>query len=536
MNRIGFGLALLIAALPASAQNAAAPPLAPGQTVSGDLSPSDTQRRSGKYEDVFTIAGRRGERIQIDLASDAFDPYLVVTGPDGFTLANDDAEGGDGLASRLVFQIPADGAYRVAATSFRAGETGLYRLQASVPAAGVAVSAPVAAAPIAIGAAIEGRLAEGDGREASGAFTDRYRFHARRGQRVAIALTAAKLDPVLHLARPDGSEDVSDDTQVDGRTSTDSRIDTVLAEDGDYVVTVTSYRPGESGDYRLSLAPSPGHPRQIGVPGGARVIALLVGVSNYGGRTNDLPNTDADARQLYESLRGAGLLHPASAVLTNGEATTKAVAEAFARAAAAAGPDDTFLFFFSGHGDQTDVPVSAAELDGRAETIELYDAAMTDAQLAPLFARVRARLSLAVIDACYAGGFRNLIDRPNVMGLFSSEEDLTSLVASRFKAGGFLAYFLRTGLAGDADEDGDRIVTAGEISTYVRRRFRREGDIPATTREDERNYQNLLIERGGLQVEDVVVRLDNAPRLAAAPLPRPPVRMQMPPAKSRRPD
>jgi hypothetical protein len=392
----------------------------------------------------------------------------------------------------------------------------------------------VTAEPIAIGRTVNGRLADGDGREGSGAFADRFRFHAQRGQRVAIALTADKLDPVLQLSRPDGTQDVSDDTTVNGETSTNSRIDTVLAEDGDYVVTVTSYRPGESGNYQLTLAPSPGHPRQIGVPGGARVIALLVGVSDYGERTSGLPNTDEDARQLYNSLRQSGLLHPASVVLTNEEATTKAVAEAFARAAAAAGPNDTFMFFFSGHGDQVDVTASAAELDGRAETIELYDAAMTDAELAPLFARVRGRLSIVAIDACYSGGFRSLVNRPNVMGLFSSEEDLTSLVASRFKAGGFLSYFLRTGLSGEADDDGDRIVSAGELSTYVRRRFRREGDIPATTREDEHNFQNLLIERGGLQVEDVVVRLAGGPQIAQAPAPRQAVqRMQPEPVKRR---
>jgi hypothetical protein len=125
-------------------------------------------------------------------------------------------------------------------------------------------------------------------------------------------------------------------------------------------------------------------------------------------------------------------------------------------------------------------------------------------------------MALVVIDACYAGGFRNLVNRPNVMGLFSSEEDLTSLVASRFKAGGFLSYFLRSGLSGAADDDGDRIVTAGEISTYVRRRFRREGDIPATTREDDRNFQNLVIERGGIHVDDVVVRLGSETRIASA--------------------
>jgi hypothetical protein len=126
-------------------------------------------------------------------------------------------------------------------------------------------------------------------------------------------------------------------------------------------------------------------------------------------------------------------------------------------------------------------------------------------------------MALIAIDSCFSGGFRNLVNRPNVIGLFSSEEDLTSLVADRFKAGGFLSYFMRTGLAGDADDDGDRIVTAGELSTYVRRRFRREGDIPATTREDDRNFQNLVIERGGVHVDDVVVRLAAGQQLAQAP-------------------
>ncbi|MDQ1674836.1 MAG: hypothetical protein QOC98_3398 [Frankiaceae bacterium] len=540
MRRRGLGIILAAAAWMAagSANGQTAPgpqPIAPGQTVAGELSSNDAQRRSGKFEDVYVIAGHRGQRLQLDLSSDAFDSYLVVTGPEGFNLANDDQDGADTLNSRIVLQFPSDGAYRVSVTSFRSGETGAYRLQASAPAANVAVTAPVAAQPIAIGAAIDGRLARGDGHRSDGSFEDRYRFHAARGQRVTISLSSDKMDTVLRLARPDGTEDVSDDTRLPGgRTSTNSRLDTVLAEDGDYVITATSYRANETGDYRLTVAPSPGHPRQIGVPGGARVIALLVGVSEYGGRINDLPNTDDDARQLYDSLRTAGLLHPASVVLTNAEATTKNVREAFARAAAAAGPNDTFLFFFSGHGDQVDVPVSAAELDGRSETIELRDAAMSDAELAPLFASVHGRVSIVALDSCFSGGFRNLISRPNVMGLFSSEEDLTSLVASQFKAGGFLAYFLREGLTGAADDDGDHIVTAGELSTYVRRRFRREGDIPATTREDENNYQNILVERGGLQIEDVVVRLAGGRQVAAAPPPpRPAVQLQAEPVKRR---
>lgn len=536
MKRLGIALVLAMAAfaMPPSAigqqQNAAVPPraLSAGQSLSGELSPSDTQRRSGKYEDVYLVQGRRGERIDLRLLSGDFDPYLVVNGPDGFSLSNDDEEGQAGSTnSRLVIQFPADGAYRVSVTSYRAGETGAYRLQASIPAANVPVSQPQAAAPIRIGQTISGRLEQGDGRLASGEYSDHYRFSARRGQRVRIELTSDKMDTYLMLRHPDGSQDANDDAEYNGRPSLNSRIDTVLAEDGDYVIVATTYRPNATGEYRLSLAESPGLPRQARVPGGPRVVALLVGVSDYGGRTSNLPNTDADARELYNSLRGAGLLHPASQLLTNEDATTKNLAAAFARAAAAAGPDDLFMFFFSGHGNQVDVPVSAAELDGRAETIELFDAAMTDAELTPLFRQVRGRMSMLVIDACFAGGFRSLIDRPNVMGLFSSEEDLTSLVANRFKAGGFLSYFLRAGLQGEADEDGDRIVTAGELSTYVRRRFRREGDIPAQTREDERNYQNLLVERGGVHIDDVVVRLAAAARPAVAQRARPaPVQVQ----------
>lgn len=509
------GLTATLAGAQVAGQGAPSAAIAPGQSVAGELTPNDTQRRSGKYEDVFTVHGRRGGRIELRLASSDFDPFLLVTGPDGATLSNDD-EGAESVNSRLVLQFAADGAYRVAVTSFRPGETGAYRLQAAVPPADAIAAAPEPAEPLAIGGSVTANLTAGDRRLASGEYLDRYRFSGRRGQRVTIDLASADFDPYLILRRPDGSQDDNDDSNVGGEPSLNSRIDTVLAEDGDYLLTVTSYRPGSTGKYRLSLAPSPGHPRQIGVPGGQRVVALLVGVSDYGGRTSNLPNTDQDARQLYESLGQAGILHPASAVLTNSEATTKGVAAAFERAAAEAGPNDLFLFFFSGHGNQVDVTSGPRELDGRSETIELFDQAMTDAELEPLFAGVRSRMALVAIDACYAGGFRNLVNRPNVMGLFSSEEDLTSLVASRFKAGGFLSYFLRSGLSGAADEDGDRIVTAGEIATYVRRRFRREGDIPATTREADRNFQNLVIERGGIHVDDVVVRLAGETRIASA--------------------
>ncbi len=512
---------LAMGAAPLSGQPGAAAPaptISAGQVARGELTGSDVQLPSGKIRDLYVLRGQRGERIALDLHSEDFDSYLLVEGPDGFARSNDDAaSGGNMLDSRVVIQLPADGAYRISVTSFRPGEMGAYELRASVPPREAALTEDAQATPIRLGASVRGRLTTSDDALPGGARADHYRFTARRGQRVRIDLSADKFDTYLVLRHPDGSIDENDDLRDEnGALSLDSRIDRVLAEDGEYLITVTSYRANATGEYRLTVAPSPGLPRQEAVPGGARVIALLVGVADYAGRVNDLPNTDDDARRLFEALRGEGLLHPASALLVNGRATRKGLESAFARAAAAAGPDDLFLFFFSGHGNQVDAPDSAEELDGRRETIELYDGAITDAQLAQLFQRIRARMSMVVLDSCFSGGFRNLIDRPNVMGLFSSEEDLTSLVASRLKAGGFLAYFLREGLTGAADTDGDRLVTAGELGDYVRRRFRREGEIPVETRENERGIQNLLVERGGVHVDDVVVRLAEGERRAGA--------------------
>jgi hypothetical protein len=491
------------------------PVLAPGASFTGELTPLDHQRRSGKYEDIYRIEGQRGQRVEITLTSVDFDGYLVVSGPGGYAMFNDDGEGLE-LGSRLILELPADGTYRVSATSFAPGSMGAYEIQARQAPAGANFDQVLRADPIQVGASIQGRLEpqkDGEGEK----LQDRYRLTAQRGERVRIDLTSPEFDTLLTLQMPDGTILANDDHGEENGTN--SRLETVLAEAGDYIIAVTSYGEGGKGKYRLTLDRQPGNPRHAAIRGGARVLAVAVGVSDYE-RMSDLEHTDKDATELLGSLRQAGLLHPASIALTNKEATVGAVRSALQRAARAAGPDDVVLFFYSGHGDQVDVKRDARELDGRAETIELFDAPMRDSELETLLNGINSRMVMVAIDACFSGGFRNVVNRPNVLGLFSSEEDLTSLVATRLEAGGYLSYYLRTALAGDADNDGDRVITSGELTTYLRRRFRLEGDIPATTREDEANYQYLLVERGGVHIEDGVVRLGAGARTASAASPR----------------
>ncbi len=499
-------------------ETAARPDPAPGQVtgtievgahVRGRLQDGDAQLRSGEYVNTFTLNGRAGERVQIALISEQFDPFLMVTGPGDFSTFNDDDPAG-GLDSRIVTTLPADGVYEITATSYAPGESGDYRLSVAPAGADVADTdirseqAAPSGGRLSIGDTITGALAPGDSQLNSGEYTDSYSFIGERGQRVAIDAVSDEFDTYLMLSPPTGDQMDNDD----GPDDTNARLTEVLTEDGEYTVQVTSFAPGETGRYTLSVAQGQESERQRVVESGQRVFAVMVGVSDYPGDHNDLPFTDEDAVKLEEELARQGVLNPASIVLTNAQATRASVTAAFEQVAARAGPDDLFIFFFSGHGVQEDSE-DPAELDGQSELLSLYDGDLSDDELAALFDTVDARLSLLVIDACYSGGFaRDIITRPGVMGVFSSEEDLTSAVADKFQAGGYLSHFLRTGLDGTADENGDDLVTAGELSTYLRQQFRVEvADVEAETADGQRNYQNLVIDRGGVQVDDVIIRL-----------------------------
>ncbi|RZJ74798.1 MAG: hypothetical protein EON88_37300, partial [Brevundimonas sp.] len=334
----------------------------------------------------YALRGRRGDRLDLRLTSTQFDPYLFITGPGDFTAANDDDDSGeDGTNSRLIVTLPADGEYRVVATSYTAGETGSYRLAAAMagrdappprpdrpdawpePDDRPTPPRPNASGPILVDQ--RGSLSRGDATLEDGEYADRYTFRARRGDRIAGVLESSDFDAYLSIQGPEDQQYDNDD----GPDGTNSRVDAVLQADGEYTAMVTSFEGGETGAYRLTVAPSTGSPRQQDVQGGPRVFAVMIGVTDYGGEQPDLPYTAEDADKLGQALRREGVLNPASITLTNAQATVGGVRAAFNRVAEQAGPDDVFLFFFSGHGNQIDGQTSAMEPDGKTETLVLRD-------------------------------------------------------------------------------------------------------------------------------------------------------------------
>lgn len=175
--------------------------------------------------------------------------------------------------------------------------------------------------------------------------------------------------------------------------------------------------------------------------GTGRTMGIFVGISDYPS-ASDLPYCASDAQRVQQAFVSAGVMSAAdTVVLTDGQATRAAVANAVEHLSRRLGPGDTLVFFFSGHGNR--VPdQNGDELDGLDETIVLADGSITDDELTQILASGRQRAFVA-LDSCYSGGFaRDLARLADSAGFYASREDQLSYVASEHQAGGYLSYHL----------------------------------------------------------------------------------------------
>lgn len=488
-------------------------------TISGRLENSDPSGDRSRT-DVYTIEAQEGQALRLALSSDDFDPLVRVEGPDGFVAENDDDPAGGTLNALLDTRLPATGTYRVVVGSYAADGLGAYSLQSGTgtgrASTGGAQVASAAAGDIALGQELAASLAQGDETISSGEFTDFYNFEGRRGERLVFDMTSAEFDTYLSLQYPSGGQEDNDDRA--GGETTDSRLVVTLPEDGTYRLMATSYQPGEGGAYRIAMsAPSVADGTLDPRVGNSRVFLLSVGVSDYE-RMNQLDNTDQDATKLAETMQRSGMLGSQSVTLVNAQATRANFEQAVADIGRVIGPDDLFLVFFSGHGAKNEVDRSI-EPDGVSETIEMFDTAISDYELAAMLEPIQSR-TLLVLDSCFSGGFDDVINnRVGRMGVFSSDSDVTSLVADKFEAGGYISHILQLAMEGQADANGDTTITAGELSEFMRTTFYRialseplQSDWYDTARgHSGSGYQHIVVNRGGdgMPYEEVLVNLAN---------------------------
>lgn len=488
----------------------------------GSLAPGDQTLSSGEYADGYEFEGRPGQRARFDVGSTEFDTYLMLIDPTGQQTENDDF---DGLPGHSVIEtdITEAGRYRVVVTSYEVGETGSYELRMEFGAGEAGATRQRDVAALQIGQRTSGRLEAGDRQLASGEYRDVYVFEGTAGQAVSIAMSSTEFDTYLQLQTPEGEKIDNDD--YEGRS--DSRIDITLREDGRHRILTTSYGPGETGSYQLAL--NPGTPGDVPVVTAGPVVAadagriygVFMGISDYPGDSNDLAYTAEDAVRVHDAMVRTGMRRGDALILTDSDATIGNLHGAVRDLSGRMGPNDMFVLFYSGHGNRLPRSGGYATTDPDAmdETIELYDGPLTDDEMNRMFENVGAGVSLVVLDACFSGGFaKDVISAPGRMGLFSSEEDVTSSVAAKFRAGGYLAVFLADAVGdGLADGDGDGGVSAIELSQYLHERYR--ADVKSASPGDyvrtggpQLGHQHLVVDRGSIGPYDILFQVEGQRR------------------------
>jgi hypothetical protein len=228
-------------------------------------------------------------------------------------------------------------------------------------------------------------------------------------------------------------------------------------------------------DYTVSTAPAtPVHP-MAGLPK-SKIWAVVVGVAAYD-HMPALRYTDDDAYRFYAFLKspeGGALPDNQVRILIDEEATHENILSTLTDVFNMAGADDLVLFYFSGHGlNGSFLPI---DFDG-------FNNKLAHEELAAIFNQCRAKFKLCIADACHSGSLlamRSVEEEPilvqyyqklskSVAGtaiLLSSKAEETSLESSGLRQGVF-SHFLIRGLKGEADTNNDKVVSVGELYTYI---------------------------------------------------------------------
>ncbi len=323
-------------------------------------------------------------------------------------------------------------------------------------------------------------------------YYDSYAMYCRAGNLLTVTQSSTKVDSYLIVTGPGDVQWENDDYSFE--TGSDSRLVIPVPRSGDYEISCTTHYP-QSGSYQLDV--------QVRTP--PRFFGVFVGVSDYGWALEEAPACDLDAKALCQAFFDVGLMNPEDSVLlVNSEATLMSLENALHEVGTEIGPNDVFVFFFSGHGDHAQVSSRdrAGEIDGLDEVISLRDTDLADNDLSRMLEGVKAGLTLVMIDACYSGGFaEDIVNRPDVVLLASSEEDVVSDYATSSLAGGYLGLIFRDAILDAGDLDGDGVVMIGELIHYIGRRFYQEWPEPLCAMY---GYQELVHDRGAVSQDTVL--------------------------------
>lgn len=253
-----------------------------GEQVEGALSASDMRGPDDAPLEAWTLEAEAGQRLTLDLRSDAFDAYLYLVGP-GFGETQWDDDGAGGCDARVQARFLESGVFTVVASS-RDRETGPYTLSVSTETPPVALYPCGGVSPNALmGLPLEDRVLT-MGAEGTGSFDGSERtveddrpaevwtFDASAGERVTFRLLSNDFDAYLYLAGPGLTEILTDDDSGGDRNA---EITVQFPQTATYRVVAAALTAGSVGSYTIQarepvdLATLPTEDRRVSVGGTA---------------------------------------------------------------------------------------------------------------------------------------------------------------------------------------------------------------------------------------------------------------------------
>lgn len=261
--------------------------------------------------------------------------------------------------------------------------------------------------------------------------------------------------------------------------------------------------------------------------------ALVVGIASYM-LVEPLPSAvRADAEDVFsllgDPLRGA-FGRDQVLLLSDGEATSVALRDALADAAASLEADDPFLLYFSGHGHRQELGGADRSwlLTHESDLGDLAATAIAASELAMLLAAIRSRRQVVILDACHAGavgtGKSAATTLPKGLGddalnelgrgagravLASCKPDEESLVLRGDRNSVFTSALLEA-LRGAAQDRGDGLVRVLDVFHHVAEEVPRRADQHPVLRAEDMDANFAVARRVAISAT-----IEPAPALAS---------------------
>lgn len=203
--------------------------------------------------------------------------------------------------------------------------------------------------------------------------------------------------------------------------------------------------------------------------------AVVIGISDYRGRANDLQYCDDDAKDMYDYLIAKG--YPAGNIklLLDKDAKASAIIDAIDWLNSWEEPSSEVVFFYSGHGSTYDGydDGDTEDTDEAIVSTDMY--LILDGQLRQKFSTFESQKISFTFDTCFSGGMDDLQGNGRVIVAACSETQY-SYDGTSDQQNGVFTYYYMDGLNASNTVEGAFAYAAPLAHNFVEQNYNAQMD------------------------------------------------------------